>query len=404
MIAMAPQTRLLAQISVAHLISHFHFMTVPALLPVLPNAMKVSFIDLGIALGIFNVVSALCQAPLGFAVDRFGARRVLMVGLALGSAGFALVAAIPTYTGLLMGMAIAGFANGIYHPADYALLSQNMDARRMGRAFSIHTFAGFLGGAITPPIILGMALAFDLRWAFTTAAFVGVIALIFVSLGTRGMPAAGKASHAGEHSTDARQPARAARATILVLTILFMMLSLSTGAIERFLVTALVQGFEVPLSAANIALTAFLFASAFGVLAGGVLADRTSRHGFVAAIAFALAAVLVTTVILVRLPPLGLILMLGATGFLTGVVAPSRDMLVRAASPAGQEGKTFGFVSTGLNFGGVIGPILYGLLLDKGLASSVLWASVGFMIVTTAIVIAQELHRNDRRREAISSL
>tara|TARA_Y100000780_G_scaffold122311_1_gene110219 strand:+ start:49 stop:606 length:558 start_codon:yes stop_codon:yes gene_type:complete len=176
------------------------------------------------------------------------------------------------------------------------------------------------------------------------------------------------------------------------LTLLFTLLSLSTGAIEKFSVSALVQGFDVALPAANVALTVFLFASAFGVLAGGVLADRTDKHGYVAAAAFGLAAFIVVLVIRVPLPPVALAIALGATGFLTGMVAPSRDMLVRAASPAGAEGRTFGIVSTGFNVGGVIGPILFGFLLDHELASGVLWAAVGFMGATTAVVLLQERH------------
>lgn len=58
------QRGLLAQISAAHLVSHFHIMTIPALLPLLPAAMGVSFVDLGIALGVFNIVTAVVQAPL----------------------------------------------------------------------------------------------------------------------------------------------------------------------------------------------------------------------------------------------------------------------------------------------------------------------------------------------------
>ena len=57
---------LLAQVSIAHLVSHLHIMAVPALLPLLPDAMQVSFVELGIAIGLFNIISALVQAPLGF--------------------------------------------------------------------------------------------------------------------------------------------------------------------------------------------------------------------------------------------------------------------------------------------------------------------------------------------------
>ena len=63
---------------------------------------------------------------------------------------------------------------------------------------------------------------------------------------------------------------------------------------------------------------------------------------------------------------------------------------MQAAAPAGAEGRVFGIVSTGFNIGGVLGPILFGYLMDKGLATGVLWASVGFMIATSVIVLIQE--------------
>lgn len=145
---MRPQTGLLARISAAHLVSHLHIMTIPALLPLLPGKLGVSFLDLGMALGVCNIVSALCQAPLGLAVDRYGARNLLLAGLALGGASFALLAISPTYPMLLVVMVLAGVANGVYHPANYALLSAGMENARMGRAFSVHIFAGFMGGVL----------------------------------------------------------------------------------------------------------------------------------------------------------------------------------------------------------------------------------------------------------------
>ena len=384
---------LLAQVSTAHLVSHLHIMAVPALLPVLPGAMEVSFVELGFAIGLFNIVSALVQAPLGFLVDRLGARQMLMAALLLGAASFGLVAAFPYYSVLLAAMVMAGLANGVYHPANYSLLSGGMPASRMGRAFSIHTFAGFLGAALAPPLMIGVALTIGLRAAFAVAACAGLIAWgVMVFLGS---PVAAKKPVSGKveaRSTETR-PITTPVVTLAVLTLLFTLLSLSTGGIEKFSVSALVEGFDVTLSAANLALTAFLFASAFGVLAGGVLADRTEKHGVVAAATFALAALIIVLVIEVSLPPLALVVALGIAGFLTGMVAPSRDMLVRAASPAGAEGRTFGIVSTGFNMGGVIGPILFGLLLDEGLASGVLWATVGFMAATTVVVLLQERHR-----------
>lgn len=390
---------LLTQVSIVHLVSHLHIMAVPAMLPLLPGAMQVGFVELGFAIGVFNIVSAVVQAPFGFLVDRWGARRMLMAALALSAFSFALVAALPTYPVLLVAMALAGLSNGVYHPADYSLLSRGIPHERMGRAFSVHTFAGFLGGALAPPIMVGVALAGSVQWSFAIAAAAGLAGLAVLLLGGE-KPVAVSAESQRASRPPPTGPKLAPLATLAVLTVLFAMLNLSIGAIERFSVSALVQGFDVSLGAANVALTVFMFSSAIGVLAGGVLADRTERHGYVAAGAFALAAMLVVVVIKTPMSALVLAVVYGVIGFLTGIVAPSRDMLVRAASPAGAEGKTFGIVSTGFNVGGVLGPILFGYLLDKKWASGVLWASVCFMAITTFIVLLQE--RKDPTQLALS--
>ena len=141
-----PRLGLLTQVSGAHLISHLHMMALPALLPVLPREMGVGFVELGIAISVFNVVSALVQAPLGFAVDRIGARRMLCWALLLGSLCFLSLGFFHSYAWLLLAMGLAGVANGVYHPADYALRSAGMPEKAIGRAFSIHTFAGWVRG------------------------------------------------------------------------------------------------------------------------------------------------------------------------------------------------------------------------------------------------------------------
>jgi MFS family permease len=328
--------------------------------------------------------------PLGFLVDRLGAKRMLIAGLALGAVAFALVAVLPSYEWLIAAMVLAGIANGVYHPADYSLLSRGMPSERMGRAFSIHTFAGFFGGALAPPVMVSIGLALAPRWSFAIAALAGLIALVIVTIGLRA-PEHLRVIPAAEGPVPAASGARAPLLTLAMLTLMFTVLNLSTGGIERFSVSAFMQGFATTLSVANVALTAYLFASAFGVLAGGVLADRTDKHGYVAAATFALAAVIVVLVIAIPLSPVALTIAWGATGFLTGMVAPSRDMLVRAASPKGAEGRTFGIVSAGFNVGGVIGPVLFGLLLDQGHPIGVFWAVVGFMTLTTIIVVLQEL-------------
>src|ERR1700734_1785970 len=81
--------RTLAAISTAHWVSHFHMFVVPMLFPFLKEQLGVGYIDLGLALTVFAVVSGLTQAPMGYLADRIGARKILLIGLTLG--GFSLI-------------------------------------------------------------------------------------------------------------------------------------------------------------------------------------------------------------------------------------------------------------------------------------------------------------------------
>ncbi|MGY4413058.1 MFS family permease [Bradyrhizobium sp. LB7.1] len=169
------------------------------------------------------------------------------------------------------------------------------------------------------------------------------------------------------------------------MTALFMLLSLSVAGINNFGVVALMSGYGATYSAANVALTAFLGASAVGVLAGGFLADHTERHGYVAAACFAANALIVLLIALVTLPGWILTAAMMMAGFLSGVIAPSRDMLVRNAAPPGAAGRAFGIVSTGFNLGGIVSPLLFGWIMDQSAPHWVFGASVIFMLATVVL-------------------
>ncbi len=138
------ELRSLTVISIAHWLSHYFILVLPMLFPFLKERLGVGFVELGFAMTVFAVVSGLTQAPLGYVVDRFGARKLLILGVCLGGASFVMLGMNLSYPWLIACAALLGLANSVYHPSDYALLAANIDGKRIGRAFSIHTFSGFL--------------------------------------------------------------------------------------------------------------------------------------------------------------------------------------------------------------------------------------------------------------------
>jgi MFS family permease len=374
-------------VSSAHLVSHLHIMTLPVLLHLVKERVHVGFFELGLAVTAFNIVSGLTQAPMGFLVDRIGARTVLIAGLLLGGATFASLAVLDSYAWLMAAAVLAGLANCVYHPADYAILTDTIAERRIGRAFSVHTFAGFAGGAIAPPLLLGAA-----AWAGVGSSFIAagvcawaVAALVFLvpaSPSVRPTPTAAAPPKVGLREV--------LTPTVLVLSLFFTLLALSGSAMSTFAIAALIAGHGISQPAATAALTAYLAAAAVGVLAGGLVAERTSRHGDVAAAGFGLSALLALAVAVAPLPVPVLIVAMGLTGFLFGIVQPARDMLVRKAAPPGAAGRVFGIVSTGFNIGGIVGPALFGFLMDQGAPRWIFGTAVIFMLATALLGIIEE--------------
>ena len=363
------------------------------LFPYLKAQLGVGYIELGFALTVFGLVSGLTQAPIGYLADHIGARKVLLIGLTLGGLALILLGLHLSYTSLILCAALLGLANSVYHPCDYAILSAHMDVRRMGRAFSIHTFAGFLGGAVAPAIMAALvAIGRRPRRA---------------DRGRRGRPGGGAAVDRRRHSrcefgrSQGRRRAAPKQSimtpAIIMLTFFFMLLGLSNAGISNFGVVALMTGYGVTFSAANIALTAFLGASAAGVLAGGYLADRTTRHGQVAAACFGINAVIMLVIATIGLPSAVLTTAMGIAGFLGGVIAPSRDMLVRNAAPPGAAGRAFGIVSTGFNFSGILSPLLFGWIMDQNMPHWVFGASVAFMVLTVMLALVTDRKPQARR-------
>src|SRR5947209_8013028 len=379
--------RVMSLIGVAHGVSHYHQLAFVTMLLIVRDSAGLSFTDVGILGGLFYGVSGIAQTVAGFAVDRFGARPILAGGLAVIGSALALISIAHSFAGFAAIAVLAGLGNCVFHPADFALLNASVQPGRLGRAFSIHGLGGSLGWAAGPALYFLNDI-----FGWVGAALIGAIPGLLLA-------AAVWADRAD--FVDHRVKARAMAAThgqasgvalflqfpILLCFGYFALISASTIGIQQFAVPAFTSMFGVGETFAAFCLIAFVVGSALGVLVGGIFADRVRHHDRVAAIGLLVASALTVPIALHSVSIDLLLPLLALSGFAGGTTNPSRDMIVRNATPPGAAGKVFGFVYSGLDVGSFTAPPIFGFLMAHGIPSAIFWAAVGLYIVNAAVVM-----------------
>lgn len=389
------ETRVLSLIGVGHFLSHFYILCIPPMLPLLAREFEVGFAMLGAAIAGYAWIGGVLQAAVGALIDRVGPRQVLAAGLGLNAIAIAGMGLVDGYWGFAVLAVVAGIGNAVFHPVDYAIIAAKIAEKRLGRAYSLHTFSGFFGGGVAPVAMIGLVAVFDWRMAFILVGLAGIAAAVVIAL--QGDALAGEAPPPKAAPGEARERSVLLSAPVLLYLVFLAFYGLATGGVGSQGVVAMTQmGLASEASAAQV-LSAYQFAIAAGILAGGVLAERFGRHGLVAAVC------LLTAAVLLMLPPVltpGGALLFGifiASGFAFGAVLPARDLMVRAITPPGASGRVFGFVFVGQSVGSGLAGVVFGALVDAGGEAWVFPVAGGLLVLAVGITTAAQMVPPARR-------
>jgi FSR family fosmidomycin resistance protein-like MFS transporter len=363
--ALSRTTRVNFLIGNGHFLSHFYVLCLPPMFLAWQTAFHVSFAELGMTIMLMSGTTALLQTPVGFLVDRHGARPFLVGGTLLMSLSLAAMGLATSFWQILVLATLSGVGNSVIHPADYAILSGSVDKDRMGRSFALHTFSGNLGFSAGPPVAAFLMAFIGWRGALLTVGLLGVPVVMSILLQSRILKdqvrevAHGVTKMSGRDLLTSR--------TMILFFLFFMLGAMAGGGVQSWLVTVLHNFKGIDIEVAATALTAYMLGSTTGVLFGGWFADTFKQHvlPFVTGLTI-LSAVLMVAIDWFPLPIVAIIAMTFLSGLALGASRTPRDVMVKDAAPPGQIGKVFGFVSAGLPLGSAVTPVPFGILIDKG--------------------------------------
>lgn len=392
-------------VGLAHAISHFFHLILAPLFPWLKDDFNLSYAELGLVMTAFFVVSGVGQALSGFLVDKIGARTVLFWGLGLLGVSALVLSQAQGYGTLMLGSVIAGLGNAVFHPADFTLLNKRVSAPRLGHAFSVHGITGSLGWAAAPVFLLGLTGLFGWRTALLCAAFLpfAILLLLVVQrrfLGNEDLRptpiTAGK-----EQVLQGRLLDFLKERAVWMCFCFFLVFALGLGGVQSFATPGMSDLYGVSLAAAAVGFTIYMLASAAGMVCGGFVAAKATRHDRTIAIAFSVAGLTALLIATGTLPPLLAVAMMGVVGFGSGLAGPSRDLLIRAAAPKNALGRVYGVVYSGLDVGMAAAPLIFGALMDAGRPAWV-FAFIGLFQITaifTAVGIGVDSSRAAARAQ-----
>ena len=391
MVPWRQDAQVMGLVGLVHASSHFSHLLLPLMFPAFMQDFGLGYAQLGLLMSVFFVVSGIGQALSGFFVDHFGARPVLYASLAMLALACASVTQVQGYGGLMCSAILFGLGNCTFHPVDFTILNNRVSEQRLGHAFSTHGLTGNLGWAAAPTFMVGISTLSHWRTAYACAALV-FVSLLLLCMFQR----AHLHTEPQRHPTQGVKPAMGASTSLSFLRLpvvwwcfgFFVFSTMTLAVVQSFSVSIMQSLVGVSFEAATHTLTAYLICAALGMLAGGFMAATFAKHTqAVVAGSMLSAALLLVICATTWLGPMGSMLAMAITGFAAGVGGPSRDLMIKQATPKGATGRVYGMVYSGMDVGFAIAPALFGVFMDHGWYAATLVGVSLTLVVSAALAV-----------------
>lgn len=384
--------RTIGLVGLAHGSSHFFHMLLPPLFPWLIAEFGFSYSELGVLVSVFFVISGVGQALSGFLVDRVGARPVMFFALSSFAASGLVAGTAQGYGGLVAAAALAGLGNAPFHPVDFTILNKRVSPQRLGHGFAVHGISGNLGWATAPVFMAGIATA---TGSWRTASLCGAaFALLVLAIMVINRDALDDRQGEWAHQAKGAASAQAAKPehpmaflklpSVWLCFSFFFWSTCALSAIQSFASPALQSMYGLPLSVTAMVVTGYMLCGALGMVIGGFLVGRVARLEKTISICLLASGALLALVGAGLLPGMAALVVAALAGMGIGIAGPSRDMLIKRASPPGATGRVYGTVYSGLDLGFCLAAPVFGAMLDAQMNSGIFYGSALSLVLSVA--------------------
>lgn len=271
---------ILYAISFVHLLNDSIQSVIPAIFPILKDAMNLSYLQVGMIAFTLNFTASLLQPAVGLYTDLRPSPGLLPLGMVVTFLGMLGLGFAPNYPIVLISVVLIGIGSAIFHPEGARVANMAAGPRR-GLAQSIFQVGGNSGQALAPIMTALIFVPLGQRGAvwFTAIAFIAILMQMYVANWYRSMLTAAP-RRKGNNAAKPFNPARKKAIAFAVVMLIFFIFARSWyhASIATYYPFFLIEEFSIRLDHAQIFIFVFLAAGAVGTFLGGPLSDRIGRR------------------------------------------------------------------------------------------------------------------------------
>jgi MFS family permease len=358
---------------------------VPPVMPVLINAFHMDIASAAWLMSIFSVTGFILAIPAGFIMQRFGPKTMGLASVAFVVAGSVLGATSTSANSLLISRFIEGVGMGLIGVVGPAAIAMWFPAEARGLPMGVWATWVPVGNIVmfnTAPILSGLFGWQTVWWA--GAAF-GATALVLYALLFR-LPGPDEiaAPVAANARVDARQTAglgkAMANASLWLISLSFLCFNILVLAINTYYPTFLTTVRHLDLARAAFLTSLIALMAVFSSPLGGMISDRIGSRKKLIALPLAVMGAMFLFPFQVSVGSIAAVMIV--IGIFFGPIPTATFAAVPEVMPSPQLiGIGMGVVALGQNLGMVIGPAMFGRIVD-----SMGWAAAGYALIPVAAI------------------